>query len=302
MGTFLGHFVPGLSLALLGLWHLFNIIRAYCLKGPETFSAKFWFPFPKLKHLELILILFFSFLSITLLTLDFPNFNFSSFKPDNLEHASMFLHLIIFACFALFCELTLCSELFSGLIGVLSASVFAQELFLLHFHSTDHSGLEGHYHFLLQLIAFVSFSSALASASFPKSFSAALVLPVSVMFQGCWFLNMGFMLWVPEYVPKGCVSNMSTSTDNNRRSVVHSSAVACESPGAEVRAKALANLQFSWMLSAILIITCALCLKFSGKVVLPKIKSSSEYERLCRQGSDRSATVTVEAPASSDQQ
>ncbi|KFK36010.1 hypothetical protein AALP_AA4G066000 [Arabis alpina] len=299
MGTFLGHFVPGLSLAFLGLWHLFNTIRYYCLKGPETFSSKFWFPFPKLKHLELISILFFSFLAIILLTLDFPNFNFSSFKPDNLEHASMFLHLIIFACFALFCELTLCSDLFSGLIGILSASVFAQELFLLHFHSTDHLGLEGHYHFLLQLIAFVSFSSALASASFPKSFSAALVLSVSVMFQGCWFLNMGFMLWVPGYAPRGCVSN--TSTFDNKRSIVHNSAVACESPGAEVRAKALANLQFSWILSAILIITCALCFKFSGKVVLPKNRSSSEYERLSRQGSDRSPAVTVEVPTSSDQ-
>lgn len=298
MGTFLGHFVPGLSLALLGLWHLFNIIRSYCLKGPETFSAKFWFPFPKLKHLELVLILFFSFFAIILLTIDFPDFNFSSFKPDNLEHASMFLHLIIFACFALFCELTLSSDLFSGIIGILSASVFAQELFLLHFHSTDHLGLEGHYHFLLQLIGFVSFSSALASASFPKSFSAALVLSVSVMFQGCWFLNMGFMLWVPRYVPRGCVSN-TTASDN--RSFVHSSAVACESPGAEVRAKALANLQFSWILSAILIITCALCFKFSCKVMLPKNRSSSEYERLCRQGSDRSPALTVEVSPSSDQ-
>lgn len=298
MGTFLGHFVPGLSLALLGLWHLINTIRSYCLKGPETFFAKFWFPFPKLKHLELVLILFFSFFAIILLTIDFPDFNFSSFKPDNLEHASMFLHLIIFACFALFCELTLSSDLFSGIIGILSASVFAQELFLLHFHSTDHLGLEGHYHFLLQLIAFVSFSSALASASFPKSFSAALVLSVSVMFQGCWFLNMGFMLWVPRYVPRGCVSN-TTASDN--RSFVHSSAVACESPGAEVRAKALANLQFSWILSAILIITCALCFKFSCKVMLPKNRSSSEYERLCRQGSDRSPALTVEVSPSSDQ-
>ncbi|KAF8048778.1 hypothetical protein N665_2407s0005 [Sinapis alba] len=298
MGTFLGHFVPGLSLVLLGLWHLFNTIRSYCLKGPETFSAKFWFPFPKLKHLELVLILFFSFFAIILLTIDFPDFNFSSFKPDNLEHASMFLHLIIFACFALFCELTLCSDLFSSIIGILSASVFAQELFLLHFHSTDHLGLEGHYHFLLQLIAFVSFSSALASASFPKSFSAALVFSVSVMFQGCWFLNMGFMLWVPGYVPRGCVSN---TTSSETRSVVHGSAVACESPGAEVRAKALANLQFSWILSAVLIITCALCLKFSCKVMLPKNRSSSEYERLCRQGSDRSPALTVEVSATSDQ-
>ncbi|CAN8320974.1 unnamed protein product [Cochlearia groenlandica] len=294
MGTFLGHFVPGLLLALLGLWHLYNTIRSYCLKGQETFITRFYFPFPKLKHLELILIFIFSLFSIILLTLDFPNFNFSSFKPDNLEHASMFLHLIIFTCFALFCELTLCSELYSGLIGILSASVFAQELFLLHFHSTDHLGLEGHYHFLLQIIAFVSFSSSLASASFPKSFSAALVLSVSVMFQGCWFLNMGFMLWVPSYVPRGCASNTLTSDRNRRSVVVHSSAVACESPGAEVRAKALANLQFSWILSFILIITCALCLKLSSKIVLPKNRSSEEYERLCRQGSDRSTAVTVD--------
>lgn len=111
---------------------------------------------------------------------------------------------------------------------------------------------------------------------------------------------MGFMLWVPGYVPRGCVSN--TVAADNKTSVVHSSAVACESPGAEVRAKALANLQFSWILSAILIITCALCFKFSGKVVLPKNRSSSEYERLCRQGSDRSPALKVEVPASSDQQ
>ncbi|XP_010532434.1 PREDICTED: transmembrane epididymal protein 1A [Tarenaya hassleriana] len=293
MGTFLGHFVPGLSLAFLGLWHVLNTIRCYCFKASEDFSVRFWFPFPKSKHIELISILFFSLLSIVLLALDFPSFSFT-FKPDNLEHASMFLHLAIFVGFALFCEVTLSSDMFSGFIGVLLASVFGQELFLLHFHSTDHVGLEGHYHFLLQLVVFVSFLSALASSFYPKSFSSALVLSVSVLFQGCWFLNMGFMLWVPRFVPKGCVS-----TPYHRNPNVAHGAVACKSLGAENRAKALANLQFSWILSIITICTCALCLKLSAKAALPKKCQSSEYERLCRQGNE--CSVAVKAATSSDQ-
>ncbi|PRQ23347.1 hypothetical protein RchiOBHm_Chr6g0260341 [Rosa chinensis] len=39
-------------------------------------------------------------------------------------------------------------------VGLLMASVFCLELFLLHSHSTDHVGLEEHYHWLLQLIVF----------------------------------------------------------------------------------------------------------------------------------------------------
>ncbi|PRQ23384.1 hypothetical protein RchiOBHm_Chr6g0260741 [Rosa chinensis] len=73
------------------------------------------------------------------------------------------------------------------------ASIFCQELFLLHFHSTDHVGLEGHYHWLLQLIVFASVMAALAATCCQTSLLAALVLSISVVFQGCWFMNMGFI-------------------------------------------------------------------------------------------------------------
>ncbi|RVW61268.1 hypothetical protein CK203_020707 [Vitis vinifera] len=113
---------------------------------------------------------------------------------------------------------------------------FWSRTFLAPFHSTDHVGLEGHYHWLLQLIVLVSLVAALAATSFPTSFPAALVLSTAVVFQGCWFMNMGFMLWVPEFVPKGCKVQLTFSSDS-----MHG-AVACGSHDADLRARALANM------------------------------------------------------------
>ncbi|KAK9950643.1 hypothetical protein M0R45_006120 [Rubus argutus] len=67
--------------------------------------------------------------------------------------------------------------------GLLAASVYCQEIFLLHFHSTDRVGPEGHYHWLLQLIVFASIMSALAETCFQTSLPAALALSISVAFQ-----------------------------------------------------------------------------------------------------------------------
>jgi hypothetical protein len=277
MGTFIGHIVPGFAFTLLGLWHTINTIRSYFLKGPSNFRVRFWYPLncplSKVKHLELIFILSFSVFAIIMQVLDFPFLNFS-FKLHNLEHATMFLHLAIFAGFTLSAELINSFQILSGVVGLLTASVFSQELFLLHFHSTDHVGLEGHYHWLLQLIVFASIMAALAATCFQTSLPAALVLSISVIFQGCWFINMGFMLWVPRFVPKGCV--LGFFEDSSDRMLGPS--VTCESKEADFRARALANLQFSWILSGILIFTACTCLKFAGKYI-PR-DQSIEYEQL----------------------
>lgn len=282
MGTFVGHIVPGLALTLLGLWHTINTIRAYFLKGPANFRIRFWYPFggspSKLKHLELIFILCFSVFAILMQVLDYPSFRFA-FRLDSFEHATMFLHLVIFAGFTLSAELTHSLEILSGVVGILAATVFGQELFLLHFHSADHVGLEGHYHWLLQLIVFISFIVALAATCFPTSFPAALVLSISVVLQGCWFMIMGFMLWAPQFVPKGCVMVLTEASSDNMLG-----AVSCNSDEADTRAKALANLQFSWMLSGILIFTGCICLKLAGKFTLRG--QSTEYEQLHSRGVD----------------
>ncbi|CAN1278305.1 hypothetical protein LINPERPRIM_LOCUS16598 [Linum perenne] len=249
------HIVPGLALSLLGLWHTINTTRSYCNK---SFTVKFWYPLcgpsSRLKHLEPLLVLSFSILALFDQVLDLPSFHFS-FHLIKLEHATMFLHLAVFAGFALCTEIVQSSDLLSSVTGILAASVFSQELFLLHFHSADHVGLEGHYHWLLQLIILVSLLAALASTFFPTSFPAALLLSVSVLFQGCWFMNMGCMLWLPQFTPQGCFIN---SSDMHR-------AVTCGSPHADLRARGLANLQFSWMLSGIMLLTGCICLRSAGR-------------------------------------
>ncbi|CAL1372475.1 unnamed protein product [Linum trigynum] len=290
MGNFIAHIVPGLALTLLGLWHTINTTRSYCNNKTSTnFIVKFWHPFncpfSRLKYVEPILILSFCILSVLDQIFDFPLFRFS-FELVNLEHATMFLHLAIFAGFILCTEITRSSHILSSFTGILATSLFSQELFLLHFHSADHVGLEGHYHWLLQLIIFTSLLSALAATFLPTSFPAALGLSVSVVFQGCWFMNMGCMLWLPQFVPQGCSVNTMLSGGNSG-SVIHG-AVTCESSYADHRARALANLQFSWILCGIMLVTGCLCLKSAGK----STRSLQQYEQLNTiRGGDSPVTI-----------
>ncbi|KAJ0680597.1 hypothetical protein HanPI659440_Chr16g0625961 [Helianthus annuus] len=272
MGTLAGHLVPGSALALLGLWHIFNTVRAYHLKGPNQFRSSFWHPFSKLIYMELFLIVSFSIFSIVMQVLDYPLFSFA-FKLNNYEHATMFLHLVIFAGFTLVTEINHKSDMWFEVSGILAASVFSQELFLLHYHSADHVGLEGYYHWLMQLIVFVSLLSAISTTIFPSSFPSSLVLSISVVFQGLWFINMGFLLWVPELVPKGCTLRLGHGGDSDMHG-----AVICGTHDAGLRAQALANLQFSWILAGILIFVGCIC-SFFPKKIAPRAQSI-EYERL----------------------
>lgn len=286
MGFFVAHVVQGSALALLGLWHTIHTIRSYLVKGPANFTVRFWYQFnttpqSRLKHLELVSILSFSILAFFDQILDFPHFHYA-FKLDNFEHATMFIHLALFAGFSLSTELTDSLDLFSGFVGILASSVFSQELFLLHFHSTDHVGLEGHYHWLLQLIVLVSLVSSLAATIFPNNFNAALVLSISLIFQGCWFINMGFMLWIPSFVPEGCAMNLAKPSGHE---II--GAVTCSSKEADFRARGLANLQFSWILSSILIFAGIICLKLSRKCTITT--NRLEYERIQTKGATDSA-------------
>jgi hypothetical protein len=76
-------------------------------------------------------------------------------------------------------------------VAALAASVFGQELFLLQLPSADHAGLEGHYHWLLQLVAAASLVTIAASAVLPRSFAVAVVRSSSLLLQGVWFMVMG---------------------------------------------------------------------------------------------------------------
>lgn len=289
MGTFLGHLVPGVALASLGLWHILNILRLHFLKGSDKFMLRFWYPlkcrFLKLEHLELILILLFSLFAILIQIVDIHHLHFF-FELDNVEHATMFFQLLIFTSFTLFTELTHLSESTLGVSCILVASIFGQELFLLHYHSTDHVGLEGHYHWLMQLIVCVSFLAVLYATASPSSFPTALILSISVVFQGLWFINMGFMLWVPDFIPQGCSTQLM---DRSKSSIMHG-AVVCETKEAESRARAFANLQFCWILSSILVFMAGFCAVFGRKA--RGRRQSLDYEELSSPGAhDHLSTV-----------
>ncbi|KAJ0077717.1 hypothetical protein Patl1_36276 [Pistacia atlantica] len=162
----------------------------------------------------------------------------NNFKLDNFEHATMFLHLAIFAGFTLCADITNSSDILSGVPGMLVASVFA-----------------------------------ISATSFPNNFLAALVVSISVVFQGCWFVNMGFNLWSPEFVPQGCSMQLAEEVSSNMHG-----AVICASHEADFRARGLANLQFSWVLSGILVFTGSVCLILARKYA-PRCQST-QYEQL----------------------
>jgi hypothetical protein len=188
MGTFLGHVLPGLAFAILGVWHTLNTVKGYKLKGASGFRSATWFPFPSsplpgLRHLELYLLLSFSVLAIADQLVDLPILALC-LQPDSLEHATMYLHLAVYASVALAADVVSSRRRDAAataapggggvgdVVTALAASVFGQELFLLRFHSADHAGLEGHYHWLLQLVVAASLATAAASAVLPRSFRA----------------------------------------------------------------------------------------------------------------------------------
>ncbi|WVZ92580.1 hypothetical protein U9M48_038631, partial [Paspalum notatum var. saurae] len=259
MGTFLGHFLPGLAFAILGVWHTLNTVKGYKLKGASGFRSATWFPFPSplpgLRHLELYLLLSFSVLSIADQLIDLPILALC-LQPDSLEHATMYLHLAVYASVALAADLASRRDDagVGDVVAALAASVFGQELFLLRFHSVDHAGLEGHYHWLLQLVVVASLAATATSAVLPRSFGVAVVRSASVLLQGVWFMAMGLALWVPALVPSGCHGVAAGSAAMR-------SAVACATEEAARRAVAIANLQFSWAIAAVWVVTAYLCLR-----------------------------------------
>ncbi|GAB2286751.1 hypothetical protein Dimus_021145 [Dionaea muscipula] len=130
---------------------------------------------------------------------------------------------------------------------LLCASAFAQQLLLIHFHSTDHMGIEGRYHWLLQLVVSVSLLTTLMGIHWTSSRSSFRFIlgygrSLSVIFQGLWLLLMGVALWAPEFMAKGCFIHEEDRT-----------VIRCRDEEATERAKALADLEFCWVLTGLMV-------------------------------------------------
>lgn len=263
MGTLIGHVAPGFGFLLIGLWHLYNHIKLHAL-NPKSYTSLSWFPTSKSKYLELFLIMAGCTASISMELFIGPD-RHQPFDPDgtipsnhlhNFEHSSISMTFFIYAAFAVILDQTI-TEAQYGLTQLLGAIAFGQQLLLFHLHSADHMGPEGQYHLLLQLVILVSLITTLMGIGFPKSFLISFVRSISIFFQGLWLMLMGFMLWTPGLIPKGCFMN---SEEGHK-------VVRCSNHESLHRANSLVNIQFSWFIILVTIFAVSFYLvmvKFYG--------------------------------------
>lgn len=242
MGSRIGHVLPGSGFFLIGLWHLINHIKLN-ISQSKTYTTFPWFPTSRFRYLELSTIIGGCLLSISFELFIGPKRHqpldldgtIPSYHLRNLEHANISLSFLIYAVFSIIID-KIRPPSKHALTLLLASIAFGQELFLFHLHSTDRMGIEGQYHFLLQVVILITFLTTLLSIGYPRSFLISFVRSVSVLFHGIWMTVMGVMLWTPTLIPKGCFLN---SEDGHR-------IVRCRDIESLGRAKSLVNILFSW--------------------------------------------------------
>ncbi|CAJ1941234.1 unnamed protein product [Sphenostylis stenocarpa] len=256
MGTLVGHVAPGFGFLLIGLWHLFNHIKLHA-QNPKSYKGPSWFPTAKFRYLEPVLIMAGCTASVAMELFIGPD-RHQPLDPDgtipsnhlhNFEHSSISITFFVYAASSIILDRAQAQAQYV-LTQFLGAVAFAQQLLLFHLHSADHMGPEGQYHLLLQLLVFVSLSTTIIGIGVPRSFIVNFVRSLSIFFQGLWFIVMGFMLWTPSLIPKGCYMN-----DEEGHMVVR-----CSSHEALHRANSLVNIEFSWFIIAVTVFAVSLYL------------------------------------------
>ncbi|XP_058200454.1 uncharacterized protein LOC131315314 [Rhododendron vialii] len=276
MGTLVGHVAPGFGFFVIGLWHLLNHIKLHA-QNPNSYKSKPWFPASKLKYLELFLIMGGCSASIAMELFIGPerhqplddDLTIPSNHLHNFEHSIISLTFFLYAAFAIVFDKVAPKKTQFSLTQLLGAAAFGQQLLVFHLHSSDHMGVEGEYHLLLQLVISVALVTTLMGIGYPNSFLISFVRSISIVSIGLWLAVMGFMLWTPEFIPKGCFMHLEEGHK----------VVRCHDDEALDRAKSLVNIEFSWYM--ILVIVSSMCLylymiKIHGEKV--EYQTLSKYE------------------------
>ncbi|WJX22732.1 hypothetical protein P8452_12013 [Trifolium repens] len=256
MGSLVGHVAPGFAFLIIGLWHLFNHIKLH-VQNPNTYISQTWFPASKFKYLELYIIMVATTTSISMELFILPD-RHQPFDPDgtipsnhlhNFEHASISMTFFVYAAFSIILD-KIENKAKSSLTQLLASIAFFQELLLFHLHSTDHTGPEGQYHLLFQILIFVSLSTTLLGIAFEKSFIISFVRSLSIFSQGLWNSFMGIMLWTPSLVSKGCYLNHEEGHK----------VVRCSDHESLHRALSIINILFSWFVIFVAVFSVSLYL------------------------------------------
>ncbi|KAL2507966.1 hypothetical protein Fot_31613 [Forsythia ovata] len=271
MGSPVGHVLPGFGFFIIGLWHLLNQIKNHAI-NPKSYKSLTWFPTSKIRYLELFVIMAgcTTYIAMELFIgpdshqpLD-PDGTIPSSHLRRFEHSSISITLFMYAAFSIVLD-KIAPPAQYGLTHLLGSIAFGQELLIFHLHSTDHMGVEGQYHWLLQIVIFISLITTLLGINYPKSFLNSFAWSVSIMFQGVWLMVMGYMLYTPQFIPKGCFMN---SEDGH---IV----VRCHGEEALERAKSLVNIEFSWYVMGITVFSLSLYL-----IMIKLYPEKVEYQSL----------------------
>lgn len=271
MGTLVGHVAPGFGFFVIGLWHLVNHIKLHALY-PNSYTSLPWFPTSTHRYSELFLIMAGCTVSIAMELFIGPArhqpFDTDGTIPSNhlhnFEHASISMTFFVYAFFSIFLD-KIEAKTKHSLTQLLACVAFGQQLLVFHLHSSDHMGVEGQYHKLLQIIILLCLATTLLGINYPRSFEISFVRSLSILFQGLWLMVMGFMLWIPQLIPKGCFLN---SEDGHQ-------VVRCHDNEALHRAKALVNIEFSCYIIGVAIFAVTVYL-----VLLKFYPEKVEYESL----------------------
>ncbi|KAF1860872.1 hypothetical protein Lal_00000286 [Lupinus albus] len=188
------------------------------------------------------------------------------------EHSSMALTFLVYATFAIVLDRKKgTKKLQHELTHLLGGIAFAQQLLLIHLHSSDHMGPEGQYHLLLQLLVLICLVTTLMGIGLPKSFLVSFVRSVSIIFQGVWLMVMGFMLWTPGYEAKGCFMHHEEGQN----------VIRCSDEESLHRAISLVNIQFSCLLIIVTVFAMSLYLilgtKYDEKVEYVPLMKEEQY-------------------------
>lgn len=282
MGSLLGHIFPGISFIFIGVWHLFNHSKLHALR-PDSFCGHLWFPTPKIRYLELYLIMLGSSDLIAVELYFTPRwhraFDTDGSIPSNhlhkFEHSLIGASFFIYALFSILLDKakTHADHVRSGLVQLVGAVAFGLELLIFHFHSTDHVGVESQYHLMFQIIISISITTTLIGIAWPKSFLVSFVRSVSILFQGVWLVVTGVMLYIPTVCPKGCYLKMEKG-----HYVMH-----CDSDEALHRAIALVNIEFSWYVIVIVTFSVAFYLAVEKGYSTGGQKMNSNYRLIMKE-------------------